>query len=474
MDGATITAAQKVAAGRFIPSGAVPAAAATYVKLPAFCRVEATLKPSADSDIRIEVWLPSAGWNGKLVESGNGSFAGAISYGAMAQSLMAGYAATSSDGGHQGDSNSGAFILGHPEKLVDFGYRAVHVNAVAAKAIVAANYGNDPQKAYFYGCSTGGRQGYGEAQRYPADFDGIIVGAPGINFTRQTGSELATVRQVHDNPAMLIPAPKLKMLQAAVIESCDRIDGVKDGVLENPLKCKFDPGKLLCRGDDKPECLTAPQVAIARRISAGAVYSNGKPIFPGLPHGTESAWGNMLIRTSPLGYGLDAFRIVALQNPSWDFATFDADRDIADADRSIGAIMNNADPNLKPFFARGGKLLGFHGWADPQNPALNSIGYYNSVAAMLGGEKAISNSYRLFLIPGMGHCGGGEGTTTFDLVGAMDAWVHSGKAPDTIPASRIRDGKVDRTRPLCAYPKQAVYKGNGSTDDAANFSCAVK
>jgi feruloyl esterase len=484
----TVTSAQLTAAGQFVapavpanpnagPNSAAATAAAaaakeSYSKLPSFCRVSATLKPSGDSAIHIEVWLPTADWNGKLVEAGNGAFGGNLSYEPMARMLKSGYAATSSDTGHEGNSNSGAFALGHPEKLVDFAYRAVHENAVAAKVLVAAYYGSASSKAYFEGCSTGGRQAYGEAQRYPADFNGIVAGAPGINFTHQTGSELAIVQQVHNNPAFFIPAAKYPMFHAAVIAACDSLDGVKDGIIENPLQCKFDPGTLLCKGADTPECLTAPQVEIARKIYAGVVSAAGVQVFPGLPPGTELGWGNTLIREKPMGYGLDAFRTVVMQNPEWDYLTLDVNRDIPNADKTVGKEMNNADPNLKPFFARGGKLLGFHGWSDPMNTALNSITYYEAVAAATGSESAISNSYRLFLIPGMGHCGGGEGTSSFDLLGAIDAWVQSGKAPDALPASRIRDGIVDRTRPLCPYPKQAVYKGTGNTDDAANFICA--
>lgn len=473
LKGGAITTAHVVAAGQFVPpQGASAEGKDLYAKLPAFCHVEATLKPEPDSDILIEVWLPAAGWNAKLVESGNGSFSPVLSYREMAKALMAGYAATSSNTGHE--ENSATFALGHPEKLIDFGYRAVHVDAVAAKEIASAYYGAAVNKAYFEGCSTGGRQAYGEAQRYPADFDGIVAGDPGINFTRQTGSELWTIQQVHNDPASFIPAAKLEMLHAAVVGACDAKDGVKDGVIENPLRCSFDPGTLLCKGADGPGCLTAPQVDLVRKLYAGAVSASGKQIFPGMPPGSEAGWGHILIRQDPMEYGLDAFRYVVMQNPNWDYLTLDLDRDIAYGDKTVGSIVNNADPNLKPFFARGGKLLGYHGWSDPQTTAMSSLSYYNGVAAAMGGESALSNSYRLFLIPGMNHCVGGDGTSTFDTLTAIDTWVQSDKAPASIPASRIRDGKVDRTRPLCPYPKQAVYKGAGSTDDAANFTCALK
>ena len=469
----TVTGAQIEASGIFIPyrSGEAAASKEEYSGLPSFCRIDAKLNPSADSDIRIEVWLPEKNWNGKIVESGNGGFSPALGYSAMADALKKGFAATSSNAGHEGDS--GAFALGHPERIIDFGYRAVHEDAVAAKAIVGAYYGTAVKKAYFEGCSTGGRQAYGEAQRYPADFDGIIAGAPGIDFTYQTGTELALVKKVHDDPASFIPPAKLEMLHRAVIAACDQLDGVNDGVIENPLKCHFDPGTLLCKNGDAADCLTKPQLGLARDIYAGVTDSGGNLIYPGLPPGTEMLWAKKFDRSEPMEYGLDAYRDLVLQDPKWDFLSLKVDRDIPLAAQKAGPVLNNSDPNLKLFFQRGGKLLAYHGWTDA-NSSLRHLAYYKSVADVMGGEPGISNLYRLFFIPGMEHCGGGDGTTTFDLLTALDNWVGTGKAPDMIPASRVIDGKVDRTRPLCPYPKQAVYKGSGSTDSAENFTCAVR
>ncbi len=472
LKGGAITSAQVVAAGQFAPAaGGPPEARALYPQLPAFCKVNATLKPSADSDIRIEVWLPVEGWNGKLVQSGNGGYSSNFSYGGMARALLAGYAATSSNTGHEG--NSGSFVMGHPEKLIDWGYRAVHENAMAAKVIVETHYGNASKRAYFEGCSTGGRQAYGEAQRYPADFDGIVAGDPGINFTHQTAAQTWIAQRVHREPGAAIPASKFPLIHDAALAACDAHDGVKDGVIENPLQCKFDPGALLCKSGDAPDCLTAAQLETARDMYRGAVSASGKQIFPGLMPGSELGWGS-LGGPEPMGYALESYQFVVMKNPAWDYKTLDLDRDVAYAEKTVASLVNNNDPNLKPFFARGGKLLGYHGAADPGITPLNSIHYYESVAKTLGGVKAISNSYRLFMVPGMLHCGGGDGTNTFDMIAAVDNWVETNKAPQSIPASRVRDGKVDRTRPLCPYPQQAVYKGSGSTDDAANFMCAVK
>jgi hypothetical protein len=476
IEGGTITAAQLVAAGKFSPPPSDPTSGtgadpALYEKLPAFCRVEAALKPSSNSDIRIEVWLPTSGWNGKLVESGNGAFSPALSYNVMAQMLSQGYAATSSNTGHTG--NSAAFAVGHPEKIIDFGYRAVHVDAVAAKAIANAFYDKAVDKSYFQGCSTGGRQAYGAVQHFPDDFDGIVAGAPGINFTHQTAAELAIVLQIHKDPSLLISHDQLNMLHAAVLQACDAEDGIKDGVIENPLRCNFDPASLECRGTDTLSCLMAGQVKLARQIYDGVHDSSGKLVFGGLPKGTEATWGNTLIRTDPMAYGVDAYRDVVLQNPAWDYLTLNVDTDIPAADARVGSIVNNYDPDLRPYFARGGKILGYQGWSDGMNSPLNHIGYYEKVATVMGGANALASSYRLFLVPGMEHCGGGEGTSSFDLLGVLDDWVVKRKAPDSIPAARIRNGNVDRTRPLCPYPRQAVYRGSGSTDDASNFSCRV-
>jgi feruloyl esterase len=471
----TILSSQVVAAGQFTGQANAPAPQkAAFAKLPAFCRVEAKLTPSSDSDIRIEVWLPVSGWNGKLVEGGNGAFSPSLSYSTMSQALLNGFAATSSNTGHE--ENNAKFALDHPEKLIDFGYRAVHVDIVAAKEIVSAYYGNAARKAYFQGCSTGGRQAYGEAQRYPEDFDGIVAGAPGINFTHQTGAELWNVSQVNKNPASFISHDKLMMLHSAVVAACDELDGVKDGVIENPLKCHFNPDTLLCKGEDGPNCLTAPQVDLVHKLYNGPVGANGEQVFPGLAPGSEWGWGFLHIRTEPLEYGLDAYRIVVKHDMNWDFKSLDFATDTAQADQTVGKIVNNYDPNLSPFFARGGKLLGFHGWSDPQTTPLSSIAYYSNVAKVVGGESALSNAYLLFLVPGLGHCGesGNEGVNQFDLLSVMDAWSESGKPPASITAARVMDGSVERTHPLCPYPEEAIFNGTGSAKDTASYTCAVR
>jgi feruloyl esterase len=460
---AAVTLATPVGAGAFpAPPGRGPNAGAVFKTLPAFCRVATTLKPSGDSAIRIEVWMPEAGWNGKLQSVGNGAWAGTISYPAMATALAAGYAAASTDTGHEG--NNPDFIPDHPEKVVDFAYRAVHEMTAASKTIIAAYYGDGPQYAYWNGCSTGGRQAMAEAQRFPADYDGIVAGAPASYVTRLQGSQVWTSEVTHKNEAGYIPPAKYPVIHKAALDQCDALDGVKDGVIEDPTKCKFDPKVLECKGGDGPTCLTAPQVELARKIYAGPGF------FPGLEPGSEMGWAT-LSGPKPMDLAVDVYRYLVFQDPKWDYLTFNPEADIARAEKTISGQMNSVDPNLKPLFAHGGKLLQYHGWADPGIPPGSSVNYYKSVLEAMGGKAKVNDRYRLFMVPGMGHCGGGDGTSTFDMVSALDQWVVQGKAPDQIVASKVVSGAVVRTRPLCPYPQVATYKGSGSTDDAANFSC---
>jgi len=460
---AAITAATPVEAGGFpAPPGRGPNAGAVYKTLPAFCRVAATLRPSSDSAIRIEVWMPIVGWNGKLQSVGNGAWAGTISYPAMATALAAGFAVASTDTGHEG--NNPDFIPDHPEKVVDFAYRAVHEMTATSKAIIAAYYGDGPQYAYWNGCSTGGRQAMAEAQRFPSDYDGIVAGAPANYTTRLQGSQVWTSAVTHKDEAGYIPPAKYAVIHKAALDRCDALDGVKDGVIEDPTRCKFDPKVLECKGEDGPSCLTAPQVEVARKIYAGPAF------FPGLEPGSEMGWST-LSGPKPMDLAVDVYKYLVFQDPKWNYLTFNPETDVARADKTISGMMNSVDPNLKPLFAHGGKLLHYHGWADPGIPPGSSVNYYKSVLEAMGGKTKVNDSYRLFMVPGMGHCGGGDGTSTFDMVSALDQWVVQGKAPDQIVASKVVSGAVVRTRPLCPYPQVATYRGSGSTDDAANFSC---
>jgi len=360
---AALTLAQPVAAGQFTPPApAGPGGGAVFKSLPAFCRVAATLRPVEDSEIKVEVWLPDSGWNGKLEAVGNGAWAGSISYPAMATAVTAGYAAASTDTGHGG--NSPAFIPGHPEKVTDFAWRAVHEMTAAAKAISAAYYGNTPQRSYFNGCSTGGRQALTEAQRFPNDYDGIVAGAPAYYTTHLQGQQVWTAQAVHKDEAAYIPPEKYALLHQAVLQACDAIDSVKDGVLEDPTRCHFDPAALACKGGGGSDCLTPQQVEAARKIYSGpANPRTGQNIFPGLEPGIELGWAT-LTGPKPMSLAVEVYQYLVFRNPAWNYLDFDP-ADIATAQKAIGGTFDAVDPNLKPLFSHGGKLLLYHGWADP-------------------------------------------------------------------------------------------------------------
>ena len=466
---AKVTRAQLVPAGAFVPPEAPEAEAPNpYRTLPEFCRVAATLTPTSDSDIKIEVWLPAAGWNGKFQAVGNGGWAGEISYSAMAEAVRRGYASASTDTGHVG--GRGTFALNHPEKLVDFAWRSEHEMTVKAKTVVQAFYGNAPRLSYWNGCSTGGRQGLKAAQMFPDDYDGIIAGAP----ANRTAISLWIADAVLKDPARYIPPAKYPVIHQAAVAACDARDGLKDGLIDEPTKCTFDPNVLLCKGGDATSCLTAPQVEAARKIYSPAINPRTKQeMFASLVPGTELGWGVQARGPEPSANIYDQYRYVVFKDPNWDWKTFDFDKDVERGDRPENLIMNATDPNMKAFFARGGKLLMYHGWSDPNVAAVNTIKYYNSVVDHMGGVSKTSNSMRLFMAPGMGHCGGGEGPNVFDKIGALERWVEQGQAPDVLIATHSTNGKVDRSRPLCAYPQVAKYKGTGSIDEAANFVCAA-
>jgi feruloyl esterase len=470
----TVNLAETVAAGQFQPPAGPgagrggPGAAKVFATLPAFCRVAATLRPTSDSEIKIEVWMPVSGWNGKFLATGNGGWAGTIGYAALADGVGRGYAAASTDTGHT--VNNGSFIIGHPEKLTDFADRAIHEMTVKGKAIVAAHYASPARFSYFNGCSTGGRQALTAAQRHPDDFNGIIGGAPAIHGSHQTAGQIWIWQATHKDEASFIPQNKYAVLHDAVLAACDALDGVTDGVLEDPTRCRFDPKVVQCKaGEGGPNCLTAPQVEAARKIYAGPVNPRtGKQIFPGLYPGSELGWGASA-GAQPVSYASDLYKYVVFKDPNWDPLTLNFDSDVTLAEK-VATPLIAIDADLRKFASAGRKLLIYMGWGDPGIPPGFTPEYYKNVVSKLGDESA-QNSVRLFMVPGMGHCGGGQGTSTFDMISVMEQWVEQGKTPAQIPASRVRNGTVDRTRPLCPYPQVARYKGIGSTDEASNFVC---
>lgn len=465
----TITTAESVLTGP-LPAPANPIAQAPAgppVIVPAHCRLSLVLTPSPDSHIESEIWLPDADWNGKYEEVGNGGFNGNIVYPAMASALREGYVTGSTDGGHKGGSAS--FALGHPDKVLDFGFRGIHETAVKAKAIITAYYGRAPRFSYWNGCSTGGRQGLKEAQRFPEDFDGIVAGAPANYETHLHAWTVAVGMAGIRGDKNILPASLMPVINRAVMTACDPQDGVRDGLLNDPRKCKFDPGTLVCNGTNNGNCLTPDQVEAVKTLYAPLRTRRGDLIFPSFEPGSELGWPLLVSGNAPNALGQDTFRYLTYGNPNWDWHTFDADRDTAAADEKDDGIINAIDPDLSKFKARGGKLLMYHGWDDQLIAPENSINYHASVLKKMGSKQ--EDWYRLFMVPGMQHCGGGTGPNQINWMGAIERWREAGSAPEQIIAAHVAAATVDMTRPLCPYPQVATYKGVGSVNDAASFSC---
>jgi feruloyl esterase len=428
-----------------------------------------TMTPTSDSKIHVEIWIPIEGWNGKFEAVGNGDAAGVISYGAMREAVNRGFATSSTDTGHAG--NSMAFALGHREQYIDFGYRSVHEMTIKAKAIISSLYGIPPRLSYWNGCSQGGRQGITEAGRYPSDYDAIVAGAPAIDYMQLHAVRMALNVFVHRSPDAYIPPEKYPAIHRAALAACDALDGVRDGLIEDPTRCRFDPGVLECSTGDAMSCLTRPQVETARGIYAPITdQSTGRVVSPALLQpGSELGWAR-LAGPEPLGNAVEPFKYVVFNDPNWDWHAFRLAADLPRALEADAGIINYTDPNLEPFFKRGGKLLLYHGWADPQITPLNTTAYFDSVLDRTG-TRSRGRSIQLYMEPGVNHCWGGDGPDTFDVVGALERWEESGHAPARIIASHSTDTSVDRMRPLCPYPEVASYKGSGSIDSAENFRC---
>jgi feruloyl esterase len=454
-----------------------PLNGATLGDVPAFCQVIGVTKPA----IRFEVWLPLATWNSKFQGVGNGGTAGTIPYGAMAGAIRRGYATAGTDTGHVNQrAFDSTWALNRPDLIADFGYRALHVTTENAKQIITTFYGDRPQYSYFVGCSKGGQQGLMEAQRFPEDYDGIIAGDPANNWSRfYAGAHLWYSLATLKDPESYIPSTKVPLLADAVNAACDAIDGIKDGILDDPRQCKFDPAVLMCKpGQHAQTCFTQKQVTAIRDIWNGVRNTSGELIFPGLVPGGEAGpagWASWVLGSAPFtGTHWTAadgfFKNMVFDNPNWDFRTFNYDTDFPHTLAKVGPMLDAIDPDLKPFQRRGAKLIVYHGWNDPDISPLNSIDYYDRVVAELGVKKT-NDFFRLFMVPGMQHCSGGPGPNSFDMLAAMEKWVEKKTPPSQVIASHSIDGSVDRSRPLCPYPQTAIYSGRGSTDDAANFVC---
>ncbi len=498
---AKVLAAETVPAGAFISPTELPpwmaGAAQIFKTLPAFCRVVVQAAPSADSDIRIEVWLPVSNWNLKFQAHGNGGFAGDIDYVHLAASILSGYATANTNTGHSASGIDASWALGHPEKVTDFGFRAVHVMTVTAKEVIRAFYSSGPMTSYFLGCSNGGRQALMEAQRFPEDYNGILAGAPANYWSHLLSSGLWDMQATTNDDASYIPAAKIPAIAHTVNAACDAQDGVTDGVLNDPRKCNFKPETMLCKNGDANDCLTPPQIVALKKIYEGPHDASGKKIFPGFLPGAEEGqggWPGWIIGPEK-GKGFIAaftygyFANMVYEKRDWSLGKADFDESVKLADEKTAKILNATDANLAPFKSHGGKLILYHGWNDPAISAINSIDYFESVRAKLGPAETES-FLRLYMLPGVQHCGGGSGADSFgvDSVGSpreaqshvlrlLEYWVENGTAPPTVIATKYSGDPSSKTakftRPLCPYPQSAKYKGSGDPNDAANFTCAA-
>ncbi len=437
--------------------------------LPEHCRVEGTIGPGS---IGFAVQLPTS-WNGRLYHAGGGGFVGFIPAGDAG--LVRGYATAATDTGHKGGGPFGGALdatwaLHDPQAVTDFGYRAVHVTTAIAKQIAAAYYGMGPERSYFVGCSRGGGQGLMEAQRFPDDFDGILVGAPAFDWTEFMTGFNWNARALAAGP---VPVAKLTLIANAVLANCDGKDGLVDGIVQDPRRCTFDPISLLCAGADQLDCLTAAQVSAVRKIYAGPRDSWGRLLTPGFPEGAEDGpdgwalWISGGAITPPLQFTFQDqfFRFIAFADASYDPFTFNYDTDPARL-AATGLVLNATDPDLSAFAGRGAKIVMYHGTNDHALSLVKTIQYYEEVGETMHGAARF---FRFFFAPGMHHCGGGPGLDTFDAFGPLVAWVEQGKAPNQIIATST--AMAGRSRPLCPYPQEARYKGHGSIDDARNFVC---
>jgi feruloyl esterase len=483
------------------------------VTVPAHCEVSGVARPTSDSEIDFTLWLPPReAWNGKYMQRGNGGWAGSIQPAVLVGPLARGYAISATDDGHEtkGMMPDATWAIGHPEKLIDFGYRSLHETAILSKEILQAYYGKAAGKAYFSGCSDGGREALMEAERYPEDFDGIIAGAPANHWTHHFAGFVWNEIALNGKPESKISVEQLPAIQKAAVAACDALDGVKDGLIEDPRACHFDPSVLLCHGAAGADCLTQPQVEALEKIYAGPKNPRtGEQIYPGYEPGTEAdpeGWSLWILGPSMQSlFGSSFFGQAVHEDPHWDWRTMDFDRDVRLADEKTGAILNSYNPDLRTFRDHGGKLIQYHGWGDAAIAPRDSINFYEDVRAFLGhypdprstNPTDIQGFYRLFMVPGMQHCSGGQGATSFgnddiaalnstpddadnDILLALDRWVTQGVAPEKIIATGrlgvdAKSGSegVRLTRPLCAYPAVARYKGQGDTNAAENFECRV-
>lgn len=473
LGGATIEKAEYLAKGSVTISPLVKA-------VNDICRVSARATPVAGSDIKVRIWLPT-NWNGKMLGIGgaglNGGFA--AEWFIAVPPMNEGYAIFVTDAGHEPLEDDAKWALGQPEKIKDYGYRASHVGMVATRAVIASYYGQSPTRAYFQGCSNGGRDALIQAQRYPQDWDGIIAGAPANDWTgiMTTFAYTAQIADPYRRAGLL--GPKLKLVHDAVLKQCDTADGIKDGLISNPTKCHFDPSVLQCKAGTGSSCLSKPEVNVLRTLYSGVRTGDGKLVMPGFSAGSELDWAPWFTRSDAQVPGgmQEVFRYMVYDNPSWSWKSFNIDRDYPAIKRKLAPIIDATDTDLRPFAKRGGKLLMYHGWEDTLIPTGNTIRYFEAVRTRLGTR---ADQARLFTVPGLAHCFGGSGPNVVNYIDALDKWVEGGKAPERLTASKYENGlaalialptKLLQTRPVCAWPKTPHYKGAGAVDQESSFVC---
>jgi feruloyl esterase len=503
LDHVTLVSVRAVSAGRiFLWKTAL--IGVPFFKVPASCRITAVSTPSHDSVINIEIWMPLDHWNGRFQGIGNGGFAGSIDTMSLALALQQGYAAAATDTGHEGSDRDGSWAMGHIEKIRDYGYRAIHETALLAKSLIVALYGKPPEYSYFDSGSNGGREGLMEAQRFPADYDGILAGCPALDATGTIPVWAWIQQRLLEAPGAHIPPTKLKAIAAAVNRSCDSQDAVRDGVLENPRACHFDPATIQCRGSETDDCLTGPQVQALRKIYSGPEDPSDASRLRGFEPGGElgpSGWEDWLTGSRPrksvqYHYALEFYRYLVYDNPRWNLDQFEFVRDRDAMRRRLGPIMDTTNPDLTAFKARGGKLILYHGWNDPALPPGVTSDYYELVQQRMGREQT-ADFVRLYMVPGMQHCFGGPGPNVIGQIppggkadprhsisAALERWVENASAPaDLVAAKYENDLKAliapQSTRPLrtgliCPYPQIARWNGQGSTDSAESFTCVAQ
>ncbi len=455
--------------------------------VPAHCRVDGTIEP----EITFQVNLPQS-WNGRFYMIGNGGHAGQqpddpFQLPHRNAALSNHFVMAMTDTGHDAAKEPGAsFVLSNPQKAIDYAYRAVHETAVTSKAIANAYYGTPVRYAYWNSCSNGGRQGLLEAQRYPDDFDGIIANAPWVDQTGFTIGALWNQRALNESP---VSAGKLATLANSVMEKCDAVDGLGDGLIDDPRQCDFKVARdvpVCAAGDDSDSCLTPAQAAAVQKVYDGPRDASGRQLFPGFmpgsealvsgPNGTASGWSGLIAPPTAgassadfnLAEGTMRYLVPLTPQPQWDYRSFNFDTDTGQLDR-WSRLADATDINLRAFRAKGGKLLMTYGWADAILQPLMGVHYYEQ-AVTANGDNG-TDFLRLFMLPGMAHCAGGVGPDQHDPVTAIIDWVETNRAPALLTAKRIVNGETLRSRPLCPYPQVARYRGQGSIDEAANFAC---